>query len=132
MLRVSALRLSKLVLGMSHTHIIACAEAILDEANTAFELNTGLFTALRAPTQPRLDDSTSIDSADALEKVTAATQIEAASREKTYKLGNVTAFVLALCLSHFVLVLGGFTGDKGYAKLEAVLSWLSNLLPVTQ
>jgi heme oxygenase len=30
-------------------------------------------------------------------------------------------------LGHFILVVGGFTGDKGYQKLLHVESWLSEI-----
>ena len=31
----------------------------------------------------------------------------------------------AVCLGHFLLVVGGFTGNRGYEKLLAVEQWLS-------
>lgn len=46
---------------------------------------------------------------------------------RTFPLSSVIAFILALCLSHFILVIGGFTGEKGYAKLESVLHSITAL-----
>jgi len=31
------------------------------------------------------------------------------------------------CLAHFIIVVGGFTGEKGYAKLLAIELWARNL-----
>ena len=130
------------------------AGAILDEANIAFELNTGLFTALRPPTNPRtpefpLPAVLGDPSSPTLSSFSSATPSPSpsppvtplplqsfpttkepldsavtSSSPGTFPLASVVAFILALCLSHFVLTLGGFTGDKGYAKLEAVFQWI--------
>jgi heme oxygenase len=32
-----------------------------------------------------------------------------------------------VCLAHFIVVVGGLTGDKGYAKLLAIELWARNL-----
>ncbi|KAI0772157.1 heme oxygenase-like protein [Irpex lacteus] len=127
---------------------------ILEEANVAFELNTGLFTTLRAPSShpshesadvPVLGDPTSptISSSpkppppefvtpapnplQLLQKAeTKETEEDLPVKEKgMYPISSVIAFILALCLSHFFLVTGGFTGEKGWAKLEAVGKWVS-------
>lgn len=45
------------------------------------------------------------------------------SLEKVYNLSSVIAVVAALSLAHFIMVVGGFTGERGYAKLEAVQQW---------
>ena len=129
--------------------------SILDEANVAFELNTGLFTILRAPSSypshesadiPVLGDPTSpivssspspsppdtktefIPAPSPLQSLTQDDTDDLPVKEKgTFPLGSVIAFILALCLSHFVLVTNGFTGAKGYAKLENVFEWITNL-----
>lgn len=121
---------------------LVIVEAIVDEANIAFELNSGLFTVLQAPTQvhsvdlsassvvlgepitPLEEDMPALDGGKVI--------YDATQSNKTYSMSSVLAFILALCLSHFVLVVGGFTGDKGYSKLEAVLQWFTNLLPTSQ
>lgn len=33
-----------------------------------------------------------------------------------------------VCLAHFLLVVGGFTGNRGYEKVLAVEKWLSGVL----
>lgn len=121
---------------------LVVAEAIVDEANIAFELNSGLFTVLRAPTQAHSVDLSAPsvvlgEPITPLEEDTPALDggkviYDASKSNKTYAMSSVLAFILALCLSHFVLVVGGFTGDKGYSKLEGVLQWFSNHLPTSQ
>jgi len=44
----------------------------------------------------------------------------------TYRVATVVALVAALSLSHFFLVVGGFTGEKGATKLETVQHWFAN------
>lgn len=68
--------------------------------------------------------------------------------EQTYSVASVVAFIAAgtlesksiprsyilrellppACLAHFILVVGGFTSDKGYQKLLAVFHRLSSIL----
>jgi hypothetical protein len=35
--------------------------------------------------------------------------------------------MLAVGLAHFIIVVGGFSGSKGYAKLEAVQAWVATV-----
>lgn len=49
------------------------------------------------------------------------------SEEKAYPLVSILSVVLAVGIAHFALVVGGFTGSAGYAKLEAVQTWLEGL-----
>ena len=44
---------------------------------------------------------------------------------------KVVAFIAAFGIAHFTLVVGGFTGARGYAKLEVVQEWLHGLLSET-
>ncbi|KAK7048632.1 hypothetical protein R3P38DRAFT_2870549 [Favolaschia claudopus] len=44
---------------------------------------------------------------------------------RSYSIASVSAVVLAVCIAHFALTVGGFTGEKGYEKLIAVEEWLS-------
>ena len=46
------------------------------------------------------------------------------TNEKMYQLSAVIAVVAAASIAHFALVVGGFTGDRGMAKLEALRNWL--------
>jgi heme oxygenase len=47
---------------------------------------------------------------------------------RTYSLASVSAVVIAVCAAHFLLTVGGFTGEKGYEKLIAVEEWFSGKL----
>jgi heme oxygenase (biliverdin-producing, ferredoxin) len=138
---------------------VVLSALILDEANIAFELNTGLFTTLRAPSShpngsvpdiPVLGDPTSptlsstpspaISEPEIIIPAPSPLQLlEKAKREETgelaqeqekgtYPLSSVIAFIAALCISHFVLTVGGFTGAKGFSKLESVLESIANIL----
>jgi len=109
--------------------------ALLEEAQIAFELNGGLFAALQEPSSPKSVDPAlpplgepttpvSDDFEPSSEKDLAKVVYDGAgSGEKTYQLSSVLAVIAAMSLAHFILVVGGFTGDRGYAKLEAVRNW---------
>ncbi|KAF8755118.1 Alpha beta-hydrolase [Rhizoctonia solani] len=51
-----------------------------------------------------------------------------APEENTYPISSVVAFVMALALAHFTLVVGGFTGARGTEKFESFVLWLRELL----
>ncbi|KAG6855754.1 hypothetical protein H0H87_011270 [Tephrocybe sp. NHM501043] len=87
--------------------------SVVNEANTAFELNTGLFTAINADV---VKDSQSKE---------IPVIVEQPLQGKTYPISQVVAIIVAVCLAHFVLVTGGFTGDRGYQKLLALQQWFS-------
>ncbi|PCH40299.1 hypothetical protein WOLCODRAFT_117037 [Wolfiporia cocos MD-104 SS10] len=114
----------------------ALKAAIVEEANVAFELNGGLFAALKAPrlsvsTTPALpllgEPSTPVISSidDKAVEESGKVVFEQSEPEKTYQLSSVLAVVAAMSLAHFLLVVGGFTGDRGLAKLQALKDWLS-------
>ncbi|KAF9454878.1 heme oxygenase 1 [Macrolepiota fuliginosa MF-IS2] len=99
--------------------------AVVNEANLAFELNTGLFEAIQvfASEEKALTQQ-------AQEKETtnrASLEISGSRTEKTYSLASVAAFIAATCLAHFVLVITGFTGAKGNQKLLALEHWFTTL-----
>ncbi|KAH9936078.1 heme oxygenase [Fomitopsis serialis] len=109
---------------------------IVEEAITAFELNGGLFAALRPPSLPSLEvciptlpplgePITPVDgSFNKLSGGGGSTVLyESKVAEKMYQMSGVIAVVAAMSLAHFALVVGGFTGDRGMAKLEALRSW---------
>ena len=48
--------------------------------------------------------------------------------EGNYTTAGVISFILAMCLAHFVLVVGGFTGSRGWEKYVAVREYLQGLL----
>lgn len=119
---------------------------IVAEANKAFELNQGLFASLRAPSSPPsksttpppegafLGDPTSPNAEKtAFEKpreipVEILQNRTGGSSEGTYTMQGVLAFLLALGIAHLALTLGGFTGQKGWEKYEAVESYVAGLL----
>jgi len=93
--------------------------AVLDEANKAFDLNTALFTTIKT--------GAASQHSEVLEKSKEIPIVieHAPQEEKSYPISQVIAVVAAVCLAHFILVTGGFTGDKGYQKLLAVEQWFS-------
>lgn len=113
------------------------AVAILDEAIIAFELNSGLFTTLKAPAEPRRTDSPtpSVTLGDPSTPIEGEMIPPAVKKDQESKIvyeadvfqasggfsfASVFAFILALCLSQIFIVSGGFTGESGLAKLQAV------------
>ncbi|KAJ7078649.1 hypothetical protein C8R44DRAFT_836674 [Mycena epipterygia] len=79
-------------------------EAIMLEASRVFEYTGAIFKAVN------------------LEKPKVVFDQEA---PKMYSLASVSAVILAVCVAHFLLTIGGFTGEKGYDKLIAAEEWLS-------
>ena len=45
---------------------------------------------------------------------------------KTFPVTSVLTFIVAVGLAHFIVVVGGLSGSRGYAKLEAVHAWITN------
>ncbi|KAH9480600.1 Heme oxygenase 1 [Psilocybe cubensis] len=91
--------------------------AVVEEANTAFKLNAGLFELL--------DRDWKVES---IEKAKTHVVFDATQpTEKAYPLSTVVAVIAAVCLSHFVLTVGGFTGDKGYEKLLSIEQWFASI-----
>ncbi|EJC99021.1 heme oxygenase-like protein [Fomitiporia mediterranea MF3/22] len=46
--------------------------------------------------------------------------------ESAYSLSTILTVIMAVGLAHFVLVTGGFTGAKGFGKLETALEWFGD------
>jgi heme oxygenase len=88
--------------------------AVVVEAALAFELNAGLLTILDA--EAPLEDV----------KEPVEIVLEAPSVESTYSISSVLAVITAVCLAHFIIVVGGFSGTKGYEKLQAAEQWVRN------
>ncbi|KAL5492616.1 hypothetical protein ACEPAI_4063 [Sanghuangporus weigelae] len=126
-------------------------EAIAEEAIYAFELNMGLFSILRPPSNAKSASqeparaplgNPSLPSTPPLESTTHPSgngttasdeysPLQPSSSippqkltEKSFSVSSVVAIVLAAALSHFLLVTNGFTGASGYGKLEAVWNWV--------
>ncbi|EPQ54525.1 heme oxygenase-like protein [Gloeophyllum trabeum ATCC 11539] len=119
--------------------------AMLDEANIAFALNAGLFDALRAPangkpalhlrpSSPVLGDPTtpvspSTPSDDDRRWVTNIPPPKPLmdvgdAKNSMYSATSVVTFIVAAGLAHFIIVVGGLSGQRGYDKLQNVLAWL--------
>ena len=121
---------------------------IVDEAQKAFEYNTNLFKVLRPPTarpptttqsltpEPVLGDPTSPvspsfanlhhpESNPEQSRVVASYE----EPERLVTISSVVTVCLAVGITHFALVVGGFTGQSGQAKYLAFWEWLKNLLP---
>lgn len=133
-------------------------ESLVEEANIAFRLNGGLFSALRS------NKKTSTDAADApkhshvhrvygsarpplgdpmtpsipaavpksllvsplLPKGSVVVAQNDVSQswslgDKEYSISTVAAFIAAVCIAHFVLVVGGVVGSKG---------WVASFFPI--
>jgi heme oxygenase (biliverdin-producing, ferredoxin) len=91
-------------------------ETLLEETIKAYELNAALLAILRPPVK----EETLISSK--------GIPIEVAKEGTKYSVASVFAFMLAVGLAHFMLVVGGFTGENGYAKLELVQRWYAELM----
>lgn len=45
---------------------------------------------------------------------------------KVLSVNSVVTFALAVGLAHFIIVVGGLSGSRGYAKLEAIHTWITS------
>lgn len=95
--------------------------ALLDEANKAFTLNLGLFSSLKAPSKPTTPVSNGNGTPEILgDSVSKEFPIEIVKHEEPERLvslSSVLSFVVAVCLAHFLLVIGGFTGSSWLEKM---------------
>jgi len=111
---------------------------IVEEANIAFELNYGIFCTLKVPpignvpsesTPPlvgdALEEEVNLTEAVTFKEIPVGTEQAA---ERLYSVSTVTSVIVAICVAHFLLVVGGFTGAKGYAKLAAIEAWFGELV----
>ncbi|VDB88519.1 unnamed protein product [Peniophora sp. CBMAI 1063] len=120
---------------------------ILAEANKAFEFNNGLFASLKPPSTPPSPPLSPIDAEHHLGDPRSPTEAKSFSDidkysplqlpktkeeedkgEGNYTTAGVISFILAMCLAHFVLVVGGFTGSRGWEKYVAVREYLAGIL----
>ncbi|KAJ6549498.1 hypothetical protein B0H10DRAFT_2128413 [Mycena sp. CBHHK59/15] len=83
-------------------------EAIMKEASRVFEFTGTIFEAVNLSS-----------------KEESKVVFEEAPAQKTYSIASVSAVIIAVCVAHFLLTIGGFTGEKGYEKLIALEQWLS-------
>jgi len=98
---------------------IETKEKVMEEANLAFALNTELFSVLihLIPAAEEL--------ANGQDNVTDS-EYKPFGSETTYPLSQVIAVIAAICMAHFVLVTGGFTGERGYQKLLSIEHWFDS------
>ncbi|KAJ7867871.1 hypothetical protein B0H14DRAFT_2346791, partial [Mycena olivaceomarginata] len=81
--------------------------AVMDEASRVFEFTSEIFKAVN------------------IETANPKVVYDADPRAPRMYFSSVLAIVIAVCVAHFLLTVGGFTGEKGYDKLVAVKGWLS-------
>ncbi|KAJ7145256.1 hypothetical protein C8R46DRAFT_1131126 [Mycena filopes] len=82
--------------------------AVMEEASRVFEFTGAIFKEIN------------------LEKEESKVVFDAEEpAPRTYSLASVAAVVIAVCLAHFLLTVGGFTGERGYEKLVAAEEWFS-------
>ncbi|KAH6912978.1 heme oxygenase 1 [Coprinopsis sp. MPI-PUGE-AT-0042] len=96
-----------------------CKPQIVSEASTAFRLNAGLFEELA---HISIEDDNKLK----LSKEAPTVVFESKADEGGFPVSSVVAVITAVCIAHFALVVGGFTGNSGYQKLLYVEEWLSN------
>ncbi|KAG7088175.1 hypothetical protein E1B28_012194 [Marasmius oreades] len=95
--------------------------SIAAEANLVFELNGGLFNAVRIGGVDELDDLSLETEDEQPILITPSRPVQSG-----YPVASVAAVIVAVSLAHFALTVGGFTGSRGYAKLELVEQWLDS------
>ncbi|KAH9931683.1 uncharacterized protein BXZ73DRAFT_47246 [Epithele typhae] len=135
--------------------------AVLDEAVRAFEFNTALFDVLRvpeqlfvssttvqvpsplssptnaplSPAQPVYEDMGNSPLLEAIKKSGESKTVfeaeEPPKQEWVVQVTSVIAIIAAFGIAHFVLVVGGFTGSRGYDKLYTLQQWLDGVLGTT-
>ncbi|KAH8822542.1 heme oxygenase 1 [Flagelloscypha sp. PMI_526] len=99
--------------------------AILEEATQAFIWHADIFEFLATETGPE-DDLTFDDEQFPL-------VVEGGRPKSTWSSGfamtSFAAVLLAFCLGHFTLVVGGFTGTKGKEKWALLDAWFKSIVP---
>ena len=117
--------------GLTDVHNPA---AIINEAIQAFQLNSALFTVLdpgpptTKRTLPLLGNPISEDeSGDSGEDASDSKDSEPESGSQMVSVASVAVVIAAVCIAHFLIVVGGLTGKRGYAKLQALEQWLQTI-----
>lgn len=97
---------------------IELKEALLDETTRAYFLHKDLFDEISAASPKKQK------SAAWTPNPTSSDQKPQTSR--VFSVSSVLTFMLAVGLAHFIIVVGGLSGSRGYAKLEAVQAWVTS------
>jgi len=92
-------------------------EALLDEAMRAFALHKDIFDEIRAPRPRALEPDRSTPSS-----MPSESELESPG---PLSVNSVLTFMLVVGLAHFIIVVGGLSGSRGYAKLEALHAWIT-------
>lgn len=86
----------------------------------AFALHKDIFDEIRAPSPGVLkpDRSTPSPMPSDLEP----------KGPGSLSVNSVLTFMLAVGLAHFIIVVGGLSGSRGYVKLEALHAWITGVV----
>jgi len=95
-------------------------EALLDEATRGFVLHRDIFDEIKAPS-PKTENPAVWNRSVLLDTEP--------KNAKDLSVSSVLTFMLAVGLAHFVIVVGGLSGSRGYAKLEAMHAWITSTVP---
>lgn len=94
---------------------------LLDEAMRAFILQKDIFDEIKVP-GPNIQKP----AAWTLSSMPLGPGPESS---KALLVSSVLTFMLAVGLAHFIIVVGGLSGSRGYTKLEAVHAWITSTVP---
>jgi len=95
-------------------------EALLDETMRAFALHKDIFDEIKAPSPKKLNPDARASSSTPLDPEPEGS--------KSFSVNSVLTFMLAVGLAHFIIVVGGLSGSRGYAKLEAMHTWITSAI----
>ncbi|THV03008.1 hypothetical protein K435DRAFT_836069 [Dendrothele bispora CBS 962.96] len=90
---------------------------VVDEASLSFRLNARLFAAI---SQSEPEPSEEVMTKEQL----AALVNPLAPEQSGYSVQSVVVLIVAVSIGHFLLTVGGFTGQRGWIKLMALEEWL--------
>ena len=86
----------------------------------AFALHKDIFDEIKAP-------SSKTPNPDGLAPSSMPSGSEPGS-SKALSVSSVLTFMLAVGLAHFIIVVGGLSGSRGYEKLEAMRTWITKTI----
>ncbi|KAF5333001.1 hypothetical protein D9758_015193 [Tetrapyrgos nigripes] len=90
---------------------------IVDEASLSFKLNAGLFAAIAQEDPEPFEGSMTKEQLAALVK-------PLSSEAPGYSVQNVVVLIAAVSIGHFLLTVGGFTGQRGWYKYLGFEEWV--------